>query len=163
MAVPDGCRSVVMRIIDRSAERVTQRAGIDKRRWLKLVVRYMAIFEPVVDRAIVAEARANAYSGLIEQYIRSSKDSVVESLTDLEKIKAALKRRNRIVQIRQPSGTYVAKRLNDCSAIELDALAEQYERSAASDARRARFCRMLARQMRLAGLDDRAPLSRLIG
>lgn len=56
----------------------------------------------------------------------------------------------------------VTELVKTCPPLELDTLAEQYERSSAADARRARFCRLLAQQMRLAGLADDAPLTRLL-
>jgi hypothetical protein len=162
MAIPNEARSIAMRAIARISERVTTSSGLNKERWLQVLERYMAIIEPMADKTVKAGASRDYYHDLIEQYIRNSKDAAVENLNDLDKIKRQLRKRDQIVQIKDVTGRYVAKKMSACSPLELDTLAEQYERSSAADARRARFCRLLARQMRLAGLDDRAPLSELL-
>lgn len=151
-----------MRMIAAIGEEIVQSSGYDKERWLSLVSERMATHETVADAVIRTASATGVYRSLIDQYIRSSKNAAVENLTDLDRIKARLRQEHQIVQVKGADGTYVAKPLKACSALELDTLAEQYERSAASDMRRARFCRLLARQMRLAGLADADPLSKLI-
>lgn len=158
----ESARAIAMRTIEEVGAEVVKSSGYDKRVWLALVMKRMQEAEPVADAVIRTDAAGAVYRGLIEQYIRASKNAAVENLTDLEKIKARLRSENQIVQVKGADGVHVAKPLKACSALELDTLAEQYERSAASDMRRARFCRLLAQQMRLAGLADADPLSKLI-
>jgi hypothetical protein len=152
--------SIVVGAIERIAPRVTYSYGLDKQRWLAMLMRYMRLCEPHAHRAIVSAAGEEQYRSLIESYIRSSKSAAIENLTDLDRVKRSLKAGRRIVQIRDAAGVYYAKRLIDCTPVELDVLAAQYERSSASDARRARFCRMLAQQMRLAGFGEQDQLRR---
>ena len=158
----ESARAIAMRMIAVIGEEIVEPSGYDKEQWLTLVARRMKADEPVADAVIKTASATAVYRSLIEQYIRSSKNAAIENLTDLERIKARLRQEHQIVQVKGADGAYVAKPLKACSALELDTLAEQYERSAASDTRRARFCRLLARQMRLAGLADSDPLSKLI-
>lgn len=158
----ESARAIAIRMIASVADEIVRPAGYDKRAWLTLVIQRMQQTEPLADSVIRTDAAGDVYRGLIEQYIRGSKNAAVENLTDLEKIRARLRNQEQIVQVKGADGVHVAKPLKACTALELDTLAEQYERSSASDARRARFCRLLAQQMRLAGLADSDPLSRLI-
>lgn len=158
----DSARSIAMRVIEAVGAQIVQSSGYDKSAWLALVAKRMKDDEPVADSVIRTDAAGAVYRSLIEQYIRGSKSAAVENLTDLERIKAKLRTENQIVQVKGADGAYAAKPIKTCTALELDTLAEQYERSSAADARRARFCRLLAQQMRLAGLADADPLSKLI-
>lgn len=158
----DSARSIAMRMIEMVGAEIVKSSGYDKAAWLWLVSERMQTQEPIADAVIRTEAASGVYRSLIEQYIRSSKSAAVENLTDLEKIKATLRAGNAVVQIKGADGAYAAKPLKACTPLDMDVLAEQYERSSAADARRGRFYRMVAQQMRLAGLGEQATVSQLL-
>jgi len=139
--------------------------GFNKPAWRKRLAAELQTNDPVVAQELEGGATDELYAGIIEEAIRQSRgaDPVVDTITDLARFKKRVAKDNRIVQIRRPDGAYIAKRMRDVTAAEFDTLALAYERSSASDARRGRYYRECARQMRLAGLQQSDPLSKLLG
>lgn len=162
MSIRPELRAIVMRAIEKIGQQVVTPLGYDKAAWRARVMDHMATDEPEARAEVAADCETVWYGQRIDEYIRHSRDAAVETVRDIDALKRALKAENRIVQIRAEDGSFVAKRLTDCTATEHDQIADQYEKSSASDARRARFHRLLARQMRLAGLAETDTLAKLL-
>lgn len=164
MAVSKETRALVMRVIETAshAPGVIGKGHYDKRQWLVAVVAHMENQEPVAMQDAAQGCLAEYLAQRIEEYIRSTRDSAIENLREIDALRRDQRQQNRIVQVRMESGDHTAKKLKDCTPSELDVLAEQYEKSAAADTRRAGYYRVLARQMRLAGLAEQDPLSKLL-
>lgn len=152
-------RRIVTQIVARfdSDPAVVQPAQINKDVWLAKVDKEMASAEPAAHAAAGHGAREVWYASLIESYIRKSKDPAIESLRDLNKIAARVRKANRMVQIKIAAHgrvQYLAKREIDCSVRELEVLGQQYAQSGAADIRRSNYYLNIARQLRLRGLSD---------
>lgn len=165
MSVSPEARRVVMGAIahvrhtDRS---IVQRAEFDTTRWLRRLQAYLHEEEPFVEQEVATGSSEDYLQQRINEYIRSGRDAEVENLRALDGLRKSVKQQQRIVQIRNDDGDYIAKELQFCSPRELDALASQYEASARADMRRGRFYRDLAQQARLLGLGETAQLARLL-
>lgn len=157
-------RTLLTEVISAAADTkgVLGRGGIDKKRWRKTVLARMGKDHKLEHKDISGVCVDEFYRLQIERFIRSSKGSRVESLTEMEQIKTSLKKKNRIVQLRADDGSYITKRESACTIAELDRLAEFYEERIIGDTRRAAFYRRLAGQMRLAGFADSDPLSKFL-
>lgn len=162
MAVSKETRAIVMRAIATLADEAVNGTGIDKPLWRRLLIAHMDKQEPEAAKELAAAVLEPWYAERIEDYIRGSRDAGIENLTELEQVKRRLRKLQTIVQIKGQNGQYVAKKIQACTPIEHDTLAEQYEKSGAADLRRAKFHRFVAQQMRLAGLAENDPLSKLL-
>jgi hypothetical protein len=164
MAVGKETRALVMRVIEQAsrAPGVIGKGHYDKRQWLVEVLGQLKTDEPLAWQDAAQGCLAEYLAQRIEEYIRSTRDAAIENLRALDALRCDQRQQNRIVQVRMENGEHAAKKLKDCTPSELDVLAEQYEKSAAADTRRAGYYRVLARQMRLAGLAEQDPLSKLL-
>lgn len=165
MPISKEARSVAVGVCDALARDATivKSSGIDKKKWKSALAARMKRDEKSADRVIGSGARQAYYDAIVEARIRLSKDAAVENLRDLDAMKKALKEQNQLVQIQGERGDYRAKPLKACTPVELDTLAEYHRRKERGHGRRASFYERLALQMRLAGLADDDPLSRLLG
>lgn len=164
MVISKEARAIALRVCEALAAEpsIVKSSGIDKARWKTMLAQRMKRDERVADRVIGNGARQAYYDAIVEYRIRFSKDAAVENLRDLEAIKRALKEQSQMVQVHTQTGGYAAKMLKACTPLELDTLAEYHRQKEQGHGRRASFYERLAFQMRLAGLAEDDPLSKLL-
>lgn len=164
MPISKEARSIALRVCDALArdDTIVKAAGIDKKKWKAALAARMKRDEKHADRAIGNGSKQAYYDAIVEYRIRFSKDAAVENLRDLDAIKRALKEQSQMVQVHTQTGEWAAKMLKTCTPLELDTVAEYHRQKERGHGRRAAFYERLAFQMRLAGLADDDPLSKLL-
>jgi hypothetical protein len=105
-----------------------------------------------------AEAVILAKRQILEEYLRSTRSPYVDQYRDLKKIVASAKRKTRYEVIQLGPGNIIRKREIECTISERIILAQQYERSAGSDLRRARYHRAVADLLTKAGMSQQQSL-----
>lgn len=109
-------------------------------------------------RLMEAQAVVLAKRQILEEYLRSTRSSYVDQYRDLKKIVASAKRKTRYEVIQLAPGNIIRKREIECTISERIILAQQYERSSASDLRRARYHRAVADLLTKAGMSQQQSL-----
>lgn len=135
-------------------DQVQNRFEIDAGAWLKVADGHFKQSNPATAPVLEAEAVAMSKKAVLDEYIRSGRSAAVDAIRDLDKIARRAKKRTRYEVIQIEQGQIVKKREIDCTIRERIILAEQYERSAASDTRRARYHRYVAAQLVLEGMSE---------
>lgn len=133
---------------------IQNRFEIDAAEWLKIADGHFKNVNPTTALMLEAEAVAMSKKAVLDEYIRSGRSAAVDAIRDLDKIARRARTRTRYEVIQVEQGQIIKKREIDCTIRERIILAEQYERSAASDTRRARYHRYVAAQLVLEGMGE---------
>lgn len=131
--------------------------GIDKDDWTKAIGAWLEATHPDYNQELMIDARNVVLRQILNDYIRGTRQRDPSSVFDIADLKHEIELNNRIVQIKETSSTFRAKRIGDVTMREVGDVLMYYRQFGRSVDRRIAFYAAIYREMENQGCgpDDR--------
>lgn len=131
--------------------------GIDKEEWTAAVAEWLAFTHPDFNEQLMITARDAVLRQMVNDYIRSTRTRDPLTVLDFPGIRREIELNNRIVQIRQLTGKFKAKRIAEVTLREIEDVVAYYDKMGLDINRRMSFYKAILNEMRRRGMkpDDR--------